>query len=358
MSGVSKLPHFQLPHFQLKNSQHLIWIGIKGLSLSEEEKKYIPLLGISGVVLFKRNIHSLLQLWELCREIHSLNPSPFIAIDQEGGPVDRLKHLSDYTPWPAPEDLCQTHSEEKIEQIGFTSAEELKTLGVSVNFAPVLDVPSVKSDLLKKRCFGKTPAEVSQNGLAWLKGLQRAGLMGCVKHFPGHGGTTEDSHFHLPVDERSLKELKEKDLIPFQKAISFGAEMVMTGHLLFPKVDPVHPVTLSSVFLKKILREEMGFKGWVISDDLDMKALYTKGANLQEVMGMALKAGVDILLKCRPEEGFFELLQEFSSSVKPSENLALRWNNFYKKHKPIEPAPSFDQVKKRIEKSNKLKAEL
>ena len=305
------------------------------------------------MVLFKRNIHSLLQLWELCCEIHSLNPSPFIAIDQEGGPVDRLKHLSDYTPWPAPEDLCQTNSAEKMEQIGFTSAEELKALGISVNFAPVLDVPSVKSELLKKRCFGKTPAEVSQKALAWLKGMQRAGVIACVKHFPGHGGTKEDSHLSLPVDERSLKELKEKDLIPFQKAISQGAEMVMTGHLLFPKVDPEHPVTLSSVFLKKILREEMGFNGWIISDDLDMKALYTKrakGANLKEVMSMALKAGVDILLKCRPEEGFFELLQEFSSSFKPSENLTLRWNNFYKKHNPIKPASSFEQVKKTIEK--------
>ena len=336
-----------------------MWAGIKGLSLSEEEKKNIQKAGVSGLILFKRNIQSLPQLFDLCREIHSLNPAPLIIMDREGGSVDRLKHLASCPPWPAPSKMAPFCSSKEIEKTAFYMSQEMKALGISINFAPCVDVPAVSNPLLKGRLWGSSPEQISRNAQACLHGIQKAGLAGCAKHFPGHGGVEEDSHLCLPRDQRSFEELHNYDLFPFRMLVTSGVEMVMSAHILYSNVDPVMPATLSSFFLKKVLRDKMNFQGLVVSDDLDMKALYNWQENRQkytvpEIMVQALRAGVDILLKCEPvnlwelsEEMQFVLSREKTAGLKREIELKLvRLEKFKKKPNAIKPVSSFKELEK------------
>jgi beta-N-acetylhexosaminidase len=333
----------------------LVWAGIEGVHLSEEEKKNIQELGISGLILFKRNIESLSQLFELCREIHNLNPSPLIMIDREGGAVDRLRHLVEFPSWPAPAKLAEVCTLEEIEKTAFYMAQEMKALGICMNFAPCVDVPSVYGSLFEGRLWGDTPEDVSEKSLAYFHGLEKVGLAACAKHFPGHGGVMEDSHLRLPVDQRDFKTLYTHDLIPFRKIIAAGVEAIMSAHVLYPKMDPIHPATLSSFFLAKTLREEMGFQGLIVSDDLDMKALYEKDISLSVVMVQALSAGVDILLKCEPCPDWKALVEEVECSLSQKkfdigewELKRARLERFKQKYASIKPVSSFEELKKGV----------
>ena len=276
----------------------LVWMGIKGPQLLEEEKTLIERERISGVVLFTRNIQSLEQVFGLCQQIHALKPRPLIAVDREGGEVDRLKHLPDFPAWPRPTDIARACSLEEIEQTAFYMARDLRALGVDINFAPSVDVPVVPTPLLKGRTWGADPAEVTAKARAYMKGFKRAGIIGCAKHFPGHGGVKEDSHSTLPVDNQTYKQLSWSALVPFRDLARADCPMIMTAHILYPRVDPAQPATLSARFLQDILRKKIGFKGLIVTDDLDMKALHTKDLLLPELMAQSLKAGADILLKC------------------------------------------------------------
>lgn len=331
----------------------LIWAGIKGVSLSEEEKKNIRELGISGLILFKRNIESLFQLFELCREIHSLDPAPLIMMDREGGVVDRLRHLPDFPSYPSPARMAQVCSLEEIEKTAFYMAREMKALGICINFAPCVDVPSVSNPLFEGRLWGACPVEISRRALAYFRGLKKAGLASCAKHFPGHGGVKEDSHLQRPEDHRDMETLYQHDLLPFQKMIDAEVEMVMSAHVLYSKVDSVMPATLSAVFLKKILREKLGFQGLIVSDDLDMKALYDRDFPLPEVMVQALSAGVDILLKCEPDLDWQVLAEEVQlvlsrekMDINEIESKQARIKQFKQRYRTVKPVSSFDQLKK------------
>lgn len=346
-----KPPRYTPPPLQghIHPLRGLIWAGIKGNNLSVEEKRNIQ--GISGLILFKRNIESLAQLFELCREIHSLDPPPLIMMDREGGTVDRLKHL-DFPSWPGPAQLAKVCTLEEIEKTAFYMAREMKALGICINFAPCVDVPSVENPLFKERLWGDVPEEVFQKARAYFHGLRKAGLAGCAKHFPGHGGVTEDSHLKLPVDHRDFKWLA-KDLFPFRKMIEAGVEMIMSAHVLYSGVDASKPATLSSLFLEKILREELKFQGLIVSDDLDMKALYNEDLSLPEVMAQALFAGVDILLKCEPYTDWEKLIEEVELILcrkKIRENQLelkkIKVEKFRQKYAAIKPVSSFEEFKK------------
>ena len=301
----------------------MLWIGLKGPSLLEKEKQFIQKEEVFGVVLFKRNIVSLPQLYELCRELNNLKPPPIIAIDREGGLVDRLKH---FKPTPTPKHLGR-RGLSPIERVSFLMHKELKAFGILVNFAPCLDLRENNNPLFKGRLFGSNPQDTWLKAAAWLKGAKQAGVYSCVKHFPGHGGVMEDPHKELAVDLRSLKALQPGQQV-FQKAIEFGVPMIMTAHVLYPQWDK-QPATLSKKILDECLKQKMGFCGLTVSDDLDMKALAcflnTKGRGESyrpsgvgddhslAVVLQALRAGVDLLLKCEPTDFVFqipELLRE------------------------------------------------
>ena len=339
-----------------------IGMGIKGLSLTEEEKTGIQKYRVSGLILFKRNIESLPQLLALCREIKSLSHAPLIMMDREGGEVDRLRHLPDFPSWPSPAWLADHISLEEIQKTAFFMASEMKALGICLNLAPVVDVPSVNSTLLAGRLLGHEPEPVSQKALSWIKGFSQAGMGSCVKHFPGHGGVTEDSHLKLPQDNRDLSLLKEYDLIPFQKAIEAGVDMVMTAHVAYPTIEKragsyLIPATLSSFLLKKVLRDDMGFRGLVVSDDLDMKALSFLGFSEEDIMREALLAGVDILLKCEPPTdvlAFLEKARSIFKNLEHEEGMSLKTARLQKlkqKYSAVQPVANFKELKLVMDKA-------
>ena len=285
----------------------LLWMGIAGESLLAEEKQFIEKEKISGVVLFKRNIKSFQQLFELCEELHHLRPPPLIALDREGGPVDRLRHLEKAPLWPAPRKLAGASLGE-IQHSAFLMGREMRALGIDINLAPALDVEWVFSDLFKDRLWGSSPLEVIRKSRAFLTGLHRAGLLSCVKHFPGHGGVREDSHITLPVDKRPLSRLQQMDIAVFRPLLK-KAPLLMTAHVLYPAWDVWNPATLSACILQE-LRQKLQFSGVIVSDDLDMKALRQLppprwACNWPSHVRLplsALKAGVDILLKCQSSQ--------------------------------------------------------
>ncbi len=280
----------------------LLCIGLKGPYLSQQEKQFIEEEEIFGIILFKRNIVSITQCYELCCEIKSLKPSPLITIDREGGTVDRLKHITQIGVRPSACDLSFLTLEE-IKQSAYFYHRELYHLGVDINFAPCLDVETVKSTLFQSRLFAKTPKEVMSRGRSFLSGAKKAQIISCVKHFPGHGGVKADSHHTLPVDNRSFKDIYQQ-LEVFQSAINLNTECIMTAHVLYTYLDAHYPATFSKKILDKLLRKTMKFKGLIISDDMNMKAVssfFKSSNNSSKESRMvaavkALKAGVDILL--------------------------------------------------------------
>ena len=294
----------------------LIWSGIQGLSLSPEEKHWIEEEEISCIILFKRNISSLEQFYELCHSIYQLKNKPLIAIDREGGPVDRLKHLPEFCQWPAPEQLSKTCSLNEIKKTAYYMGRELKTAGIAINFAPCWDLPSISAPgtLFKGRLWSlsSNKQQVTEKAQAFLQGLKEAGLAKTAKHFPGHGGVAEDSHHTLPIDKRPWKEIEQKDLVIFQQAIKQNLDLIMMAHVLYPDVDSKYPASLSKYFLQKILREQMQFKGLIVPDDLDMKAL---SEPLKDNCINILKNGGDILLKCNMDTDSFYIVQWLDSAV-------------------------------------------
>ena len=351
----------------------LLWMGIKGLSLTKEEKAGIQKYGVSGLILFKRNIESLSQLLELCQEIKSLTPAPLIMMDREGGEVDRLSHLPDFPSWPSPAWLSGHCSLKQIQQTAYHIACEMRALGIGLNFAPVVDIPFVDSTLLKSRMWVDYPEQVSQRALTWIKGFSQAGVASCVKHFPGHGGVKEDSHYTLPKDTRDLSLLEEHDLVPFQQAIEAGVDLVMTAHVAYMAIevsatyggsnqlDTISPLpaTFSARLLQDVLRESMGFQGLVVSDDLDMEALSYKGLLETDIMKKALLAGVDILLKCEPPKDTLAFLEKTHSvftkrEVKEvKEQKISRLQKFQQKYLSIQPVETLKEIELVLTKTRK-----
>jgi beta-N-acetylhexosaminidase len=285
--------------------QHIL-IGVSGHSLTAWEKKFIVENNISGVVLFSRNVAEPKQIRDLCAEIQSLrlqtvDKTPlYIGIDMEGGRVARLK--APFTQWPPLKKLGDLDSPTVSFHFSHAMGLELKSVGINLDFAPCIDVFSnPKNTIIGDRAVSSHPEMVAKHASALIRGYLKAEVIPCGKHFPGHGDTVIDSHLDLPVEEASMERLNQVELVPFKKAFKSRMDLLMTAHIRFSKIDPEWPVTLSEVFLKKILREELRYKGLIITDDLDMKALashYDKAF----IPVRALQAGADLLLYCNEPE--------------------------------------------------------
>lgn len=281
--------------------QHMI-IGVSGTSLTSDEKKFIVENNISGVVLFARNCVEPKQIRELCGEIQSLRHKMkdkvplFIGVDQEGGRVQRLK--PPFTQWPALKKLGDLDAPTAAFHFTQKMGAEMMAIGINLDFAPCIDVfTNPKNTVIGDRAISSDPYQVEKMSSALVRGYIKSGIISCVKHFPGHGHTIIDSHEELPVEDATLKRLHDVELVPFKKALRSRTEMVMTSHILFKNVDPQWPVTFSDLFLKKMIREEFKYRGLIVSDDLDMKALI-KHYSRDQIPVRALKAGVDLLLYC------------------------------------------------------------
>ncbi|HJD55403.1 MAG TPA: beta-N-acetylhexosaminidase [Rickettsia endosymbiont of Pyrocoelia pectoralis] len=301
-----------------------IIIGISGSKLTEPERKLLEEHSPLGVILFARNIEKNYQdeqdkelLIKLIADIKEvLGENSIISIDQEGGRVQRLKEPIFYNAPPAKifGDLAEEQGleiaikacKENYAKIG----RELKALGINVDFAPVGDLRYEGAhDVIGNRSFGSKPEIVLPLCIAALEGLQSVGVVGCIKHLPGHGRAKADSHKELPHVNASLKELEEADFKVFKDLAAVkAAKLAMTAHIVYEELDQVNPATLSEKVIEYI-RNEIGYKGSIVSDAIDMKAL-TGG--MKEITQRTLEAGVDIVLECT---GVFDNMIEVLGSV-------------------------------------------
>ncbi len=285
--------------------QHML-IGISGAVLTMSEKKFIVENNISGVVLFARNCVEPRQIHALCSEIQNLRhqmveKTPlFIGIDMEGGRVHRLK--PPFTQWPALKLIGDLDAPTVAFHFAQRMGTELMSMGINLDFAPCVDVfTNPANTVIGDRAISSDPHQVEKMCSALVRGYIKSGILSCAKHFPGHGNTVIDSHEELPIEEATLARLHEVELVPFKKTLRSRVDMVMTAHILFKNIDAKWPVTLSEFFLKTLVRDEMKYRGLIITDDLDMKAMakhYDKG----QIPIRSLQAGADLLLYCNEPE--------------------------------------------------------
>ncbi|GHO95070.1 beta-glucosidase [Reticulibacter mediterranei] len=276
--------------------------GFPGPTPSPEIIDLIQRHHVGNIILFSRNIQNAQQLRRLTSELQRIAREAghrhplLIGIDQENGSVRRLG--SDATIFPGNMALGAIGSEQMAYKIASAGGHELLELGVNLNFAPVVDVNNNPANpVIGNRSFGEDPQQVARLGSSAVKGWQDAGVIACLKHFPGHGDTAVDSHLALPILPYALQRLEEVELVPFQSGIAAGAAMIMSAHISFPAIthDEALPATLSPAILRGLLRDQLGFKGVIISDCLEMKAI-SEGVGIARGSVLALLAGIDLVL--------------------------------------------------------------
>lgn len=285
---------------------HLLMVDIEGTALDAGTADFLRTHAIRAVCLFRKNLGTEAQIRQLTADLRGvMGPGALIAMDQEGGSVVRATSLPQA---PGAMALGAVDDEALCEHTGAAVARGLRHLGVNWNFAPVLDVNSNPANpVIAERSFGANPQRVAQLAGAWLRGLMREGVAGCLKHFPGHGDTHQDSHHDLPVVHKTVAELEATELVPF-RALAGQAPSVMTAHIVYPQLDPEHPATLSRAVLTGLLRQRLGYAGVVITDALMMQAVHRRWGHARAAV-LALAAGADMPLAQGPRSEQLAALQ-------------------------------------------------
>ncbi|MCB1949216.1 MAG: beta-N-acetylhexosaminidase [Burkholderiales bacterium] len=295
-----------------------VMLDIAATELTDEDKQRLlhPLTG--GVILFSRNYTSQKQLTTLIQDIRELRtPHLLIAVDQEGGRVQRFK--DDFTRLPAMRELGKVWDQNPArarhlsKQVGFVLASELVVCNVDLSFTPVLDIDHGQSSVIGDRAFHRDIHAVSDLAYALMMGLKAGGMQAVGKHFPGHGGIQADSHFEKSVDQRRYADIEMDDMVPFQRMIDFGLAGIMAAHVIYPQVDQ-YPAGFSRKWLQDILRQQLLFEGCIFSDDLSMQ-----GAAYFSAIGArakaALEAGCDMILVCNDPQAADELLETLQWNI-------------------------------------------
>jgi beta-N-acetylhexosaminidase len=281
---------------QIADAGRALIVGFDGAGVNDHVREALK-LGVAGFILFARNWESPEQVAELIAEIRGLAGGRrlLFAVDQEGGRVARLREPA--TIWPPLGMLGLADDARLAEEFGAALGREVAALGFDWDFAPVMDVDSNSANpVIGDRSFGADPQLVARLGGAVIAGLQRAGVMACAKHFPGHGDTEADSHLDLPVLPHDRRRLDAIELPPFRAAVAANVAGVMTAHILVEGVDPRAPATMSKPILD-ILRNEINFAGAIVSDDLEMRAVADRQP-IGDAAVAAVRAGCDLLLVC------------------------------------------------------------
>jgi len=271
-------------------------VGFEGTTLPPELREWLK-KGLGGVAIYPRNFAGSKSLAALTGEIHAAaGRHVLIGIDQEGG--TRFSLPEPFTQWPSPAELGKLGDAEVVREIARAIGRELSAVGCNLDFAPMLDLHlNSASPVTQVRSFGAHPELVGRLGAAFLSGLGAAGVLGCAKHFPGHGDAQVDPHKDLPVFHGTAERLAKVDMIPFDAAIAMGAPTIMTAHILLPKIDADQPASLSRGVLTGILRERMGFRGLILADDLAMGAIAKRYA-VGDAAVATFAAGADIAMLC------------------------------------------------------------
>jgi beta-N-acetylhexosaminidase len=253
---------------------------------------------LGGVTIFSRNIEGPDQIEDLSAEVQRLGEDLplWVAVDQEGGRVARLEHP--FTIWPSMAALGRSGDIELAARFASALAAELRAVGISLDFAPVLDIhTNLANPVIGDRALAEDADSVARLGAALVRGLQAGGVAACGKHFPGHGDTSLDSHLDLPVVEQPPDRLRRVECVPFRAAVEAGVAFIMTAHVLVPTIDAERPATLSPSIVRAILREEIGYEGVILSDALEMKAISDRWP-VPDAAVSAILAGCDGVLVC------------------------------------------------------------
>lgn len=298
--------------------------------MSAKEKELLQSPQVGGVILFSRNFTSVERLIQLIEEIHEIrHPRLLIAIDQEGGRVQRLRE--GFTQLPAINLLGKIYDSEpkrasKLATIsGWLMASELRSIGIDFSFAPILDLNYGVSQVIGDRSFHKDPEIVSILATRYIQGMRSAGMQAVGKHFPGHGAVTADSHIELPTDTREFQDIATQDLVPFKRLIDNGLAGLMSAHVVYEKVDP-QIATFSKLWLQDVLRKQLEFNGVIFSDDLSMKAALCVGEGSDEYLlrtQKALDAGCDMALICNSSENACLVAEQLENYNNPASQIRL-----------------------------------
>ncbi len=335
------------------------YIGLTGTELDAETRALIEEVQPGGVIIFGRNVATPEQLRRLLDDIRSVLPgNPLLGIDQEGGLVDRLRKIS--TPMPSARTIREHGDLAGARALGRITGEALRLLGFNMNFAPVMSIMTDERDLLSNglysRSFGRSPGEVLGYTTVYLRGLQETGIVGCLKHFPGIGAGEVDSHHEMPVIKLTHDDLIAQDLAPYIELFQRDDNMVhavMVSHGGFPNIDVqsgeaggrLIPASINPQIVTHLLRDELGYDGLVVTDDLEMGAI-ARHSEIEEVVLRAVEAGEDMLLICaRPDlirRGHRALLEAARSGRLTRERLEQSLRRIAEFKSLVAPPPPFD----------------
>ena len=301
-------------------------VGVEGRTLSVQEREWLAHPSVGGVILFSRNYVDPVQLTDLVASIKAIkSPELLVAVDQEGGRVQRF--VAGFTPLPAQHQIGvlfendPTGAEELAWILGRVMGLELRAVDIDISFAPVVDLFKRDSNAIGDRAFHSDPDVVICLAGALCAGMRASGITSIVKHYPGHGGVTADSHVTLPVDPRSIEAIRSTDLKPYSAYREVGFKGLMTSHVMYPAIDN-QPATFSTRWIQEILREDIGFTAAVFSDDLNMAAAQTIEDIHTRVL-YALTAGCDMILLCDNTADLDAVLERAPCHVSSNGNLRL-----------------------------------
>ena len=330
---VGKQPEVTLPSEVVSKMSleekigQMILAGISGTTMDANTKKLVNQFHIGGIIFYKNNFNTPAQTIQLVNQLKTENSSRlplFLSTDQEGGRVTRLP--GGLTNFPTNEQIGKVNNREFSYKIGTLLGRELKEFGLNLDFAPVLDINSNPNNpVIGDRSFGNNLEIVSELGIQTMKGIQSQNVISTIKHFPGHGDTSVDSHLDLPIVNKSLKELKELELIPFERAIDDGADVVMVAHILLPKLDKTNPASMSKAIMTDLLRDQLSFNGVIITDDMTMGAI-TEHFDIGKAAVESVKAGSDIILVGHNYNNVVEIISSLKTAVQNGEISEQRLN--------------------------------
>ena len=311
-------------------------VGFHGHTVPDDVRRIAREFDLGGVVFFGRNVVDPEQVTELSRESQALaSEIPlWVSVDQEGGRVARLKRP--FTEWPPMITLGRAGDEKLAERFARALAAELKAVGISLDYTPVLDVlTNPNNPVIGDRALADRTDDVARLGTVIIRTLQSEGIAACGKHFPGHGDSSTDSHFDLPVVEHSPDRLNAVELVPFKAAIAANVAAIMTAHILVPALDDARPATLSPAIVDGLLKKTLGFEGLVLSDDLQMKAISGRYGHTDATL-QAIEAGCDAVLMCAPEpEAQIAALEEIIHAVEHGQLSQKRVEDALARHRRV-----------------------
>lgn len=300
-------------------------LDLLGKEISNEERELLKHPNVGGLIFFTRNYESSSQIIELVKSIRAVKPDILIAVDHEGGRVQRFRN--EFTRLPPVATLGKLYAENaeralaSAKQHAWLMAAELRAVGIDFSFAPVLDLDFGDSPVIGDRAFHRQPEAVIALAGAYIAGMREAGMAATGKHFPGHGYVNVDSHLDIPRDERELDAIMQADVLPFQALIQQGLDAVMPAHVIYEKVDS-QPAGFSTFWLQTVLRQQLGFQGVIFSDDLNMEGARVAGSYASRAEA-ALAAGCDMALICNNRAGAIEILDKanLNTSAESSQRL-------------------------------------